>query len=283
MQSPRLQILTAICLAGLIVTPLVAADEGPDSWRLPDSLAQWYKPDNERQVWLHTMFALRREMQAVREYTAAGDTDLATKWASRLAGHYRELPRMVPEWRDELELEALDNLEQVTASGDSVGVKRALRQLRRSCNGCHRQWRALATARLRAPVFASIQVQGVSGVEPFADHMDSLSLDLNRVQIASEDGRWGAGKEALARLRGGLQDLETTCKACHREDPAPAERILGAESRASLDQVAEGLGNQDPRQVGRYLGQAAVQVCARCHGVHRALSDLVLHIYPDRP
>ena len=34
----------------------------------PASLEKWYKPANKRQVWLHTMFRLRREMQAIREY-----------------------------------------------------------------------------------------------------------------------------------------------------------------------------------------------------------------------
>ena len=38
----------------------------------PSTIAQWYKPANKRQVWLHTMFRLRREMQAMGEYAAFG-------------------------------------------------------------------------------------------------------------------------------------------------------------------------------------------------------------------
>jgi len=38
---------------------------------------------------------------------------------------------------------------------------------------------------------------------------------------------------------------------------------------------------KEPKQVGRYLGQAAVQVCARCHGVHRILSDLTERLSPS--
>ena len=39
----------------------------------PASLEQWYKPANKRQVWLHTMFRLRREMQAIAEYAKQDD------------------------------------------------------------------------------------------------------------------------------------------------------------------------------------------------------------------
>ena len=39
----------------------------------PASLEKWYKPANKRQVWLHTMFRLRREMQAISEYAEQND------------------------------------------------------------------------------------------------------------------------------------------------------------------------------------------------------------------
>ncbi len=39
----------------------------------PAELAQWYKPENKRQVWLHNMFKLRREMQAVQFYATEKD------------------------------------------------------------------------------------------------------------------------------------------------------------------------------------------------------------------
>ena len=40
----------------------------------PPILAQWYKPQNKRQVWLHNMFKLRREMQAIEFYAQRQDS-----------------------------------------------------------------------------------------------------------------------------------------------------------------------------------------------------------------
>ena len=49
----------------------------------PASLAQWYKPENKRQVWLHNMFKLRREMQAVRLYADNKEDNHLQKWTGQ--------------------------------------------------------------------------------------------------------------------------------------------------------------------------------------------------------
>ncbi len=63
----------------------------------PASIAQWYKPQNKRQVWLHTMFKLRREMQAVEIYAKIQDAEKLQKWAAKLNQDYHKIAKMVPE------------------------------------------------------------------------------------------------------------------------------------------------------------------------------------------
>ncbi len=63
----------------------------------PASLEQWYKPANKRQVWLHTMFRLRREMQAISEYAEQNDQAGMDKWIQRLEKDYIKIADMVPE------------------------------------------------------------------------------------------------------------------------------------------------------------------------------------------
>ncbi len=46
----------------------------------PESIGQWYKPQNKRQVWLHNMFKLRRELQAVTYYSSIDDIQHLEKW-----------------------------------------------------------------------------------------------------------------------------------------------------------------------------------------------------------
>ena len=263
--------ITAILLASLS-SHSVAEQERSFSL-LPDSLSQWYKPENKRQVWLHTMFALRRELQAVDEYAAEGDLELTRKWTDKFTAHYRKLPEMVPEWQDEVELKETDRLEQAAQSGDFKTVASAVSRLQRNCRNCHREYRALTALRFRTPDFSTIDISDEQGQpQKYGDHMEALSQTINRIKIATVDDRWSHAQKAVQQLRGQLHRLAESCESCHKDEP-PRQRILGDGSSRTLDELDEALAQQQPKMAGRKLGEAAVVICARCHGVHRTLSD----------
>lgn len=264
--------VAAACLGlalGFTALDIPAANDS-----LPASLGQWYKPANKRQVWLHTMFSLRRELQAVREYAALEDGERLRQWAGRLDGHYRSLSTMVPEWRDEVEPERVAELLALARRDDFAAIEHSANRLERSCRGCHRQYQALAALRYRWPGFDEIRVRDDQGRETdLVGHMESMSVAVNRVRIASEDGRWETARQAAETLGGQLEALAGTCHGCH-DDGAPRERILGADTSATLATLQQSLEAQDSRASARHLGSLAVQTCARCHSVHRIASQV---------
>ncbi len=265
----------------LLMAFWTAAGYGSDqasAGTLPDSLTSWYKPQSKRQVWLHSMFAMRRELQAVEEYAGTGDLPRLQKWAERLLTHYRKIQEMVPEWADELDPKAAADLEVSVRQGDSAGVLRATGRLQRTCRSCHREFKALAAARYRAPDFARETVATADGAIPYTDFMDRLSHNINRIKIASEDGRWEAASRAATTLHTRLNELAASCDGCHR-DQMPVVRILGTGSEALLERLSQDIARQNAKDVGHHLGEAAVAICARCHGVHRTLSDLRRHLF----
>ncbi|MCP3867626.1 MAG: cytochrome c [Gammaproteobacteria bacterium] len=221
------------------------------------------------------MFKLRRELQAVREYRVLEDQPRLEKWAKRLVEHYLKIGEMVPEWQDELEREVAESLKQAASKGDFQQVARSVRKLGLSCRSCHRDYRAVAAARYRSPDYSRITVENSETLEtePLKDAMKRLSQLVNRVKIAAEDDRMPVAEEALAGLRQHLEDLGGSCKQCH-SDPAPRLRILGDDTRASIDLIGQGIAREDKTLIGRNLGELAVGACARCHSVHRTLSDL---------
>ncbi len=267
--------IVVISVLMLLLSQYVQAENEKGLALPPGSLAQWYKPANKRQVWLHTMFRLRREMLAVSDYTALEDTQSLKKWSDRLAQDYRKIGEMVPEWQDELEFEQMARLQKAAGQGDLEQVAKAYRKLSLSCRSCHREYRAVAAAIYRAPDFSDIQVEDSVSLEelPYKKVMERLSLQVNRIKIASEDGRKHSAINALQNLRHSLGDLGRSCEQCHK-DQAPIERILGAEMGKSLAAIEQGIESADMKETGHTLGTLAVQVCARCHGVHRTLYDL---------
>ncbi len=254
----------------------VFPDEGSTIAAIPDSLGQWYKPINKRQVWLHTMFSLRRELQAIEEYATAKDLPHVRRWGEKFLTHYKRLPEMVPEWRDEVEPGDAQRLQDALEAGDFGRVDGAVDRLQRNCRNCHREYRALAALRFRSPDFSKLRIDGeqASG----KDYGTAMN-DLSRIKIASEDQRWPAALDASRSLRAQLAGLQTSCESCH-DDRSASEGILGQHAQGILDRLDTALQQQQEKETGATLGEAAVAICARCHGIHRSLSDLRQQLFP---
>lgn len=241
----------------------------------PTSIAQWYKPANKRQVWLHTMFSLRRAMQAIKTYAVLEDGERLDKWSAKFLKKYRSIPEMVPEWSDEVELQWADKLEQAVSERKWSTVEDAMGKLGMTCRSCHQDYRAVTAALYRTPDFSAITVEDSETLEEisFKKAMAGVTRVMNGFKIAVDDQRKAAAQDYLQKFRQRVSDLGSSCSHCHKEDEAPVERILGEKTQALLAELEEKLVGEQ-QGIGRKLGEVGVVVCARCHGVHRTLSDL---------
>ncbi|MCU7932322.1 MAG: cytochrome c [Candidatus Thiodiazotropha sp. (ex Codakia rugifera)] len=279
-QSVPVQLTVALLVSFLALSQPAVANDETTIEQLPDSLGQWYKPVNKRQVWLHTMFALRREMQAVDEYAALRDLPRLKKWSDKFIQHFKQLPEMVPEWDDELELDEIARLDTEVNQGDFKAVSQTLARISRNCRACHRDYRALAAVRYRTADFSQVSISdNEQGEISYTDHMKALSRNINRIKIASEDSRWKSAQQAAEALEVQLELLGKSCDNCHKDQP-PYERILGRTSQQMLDELAQAIHQHQPKLTARRLGETAVSICARCHSVHRSLSDIRHQLFP---
>ena len=194
----------------------------------PASLEKWYKPVNKRHVWLHTMFRLRREMQAINEYAKQKDPLGMEKWINRLEEDYNKIAEMVPEWEEEIKPRLLPELEMFAEKGDTLRVAKTRKMIQRTCDDCHSIYQPLVTAMYRSPHYDDIQVKDINGIpQSFEDNMEDLSESVNRILIALDDGHKPIALQASQNLAGQLQNLADSCNSCHKKDEYPRERILG--------------------------------------------------------
>ena len=233
----------------------------------PASLAQWYKPENKRQVWLHNMFKLRREMQAVRFYSDNNDAKHLEKWVTLLSEHYLQIGEMVPEWKKKLDLEAITDLQESAGSHRYQDVSSALDDLGEGCESCHKDYRVVTTAMYRAPDFSLMEASPSTSLEA---HMEELTRQVNQIKIASEDGMKDIALSSLSDLKNGINVLGETCSNCHKKDTRvyPDETISN-----TITSLEESLRTGTLKDQGRELGTLAVLACARCHGTHRLAYD----------
>jgi cytochrome c556 len=234
----------------------------------PASLAQWYKPENKRQLWLHNMFKLRREMQAVRLYADNKEDGHLQKWAGQLSEHYLEIGEMVPEWKKKLDTNLIAELQQQVKSSNYQDITQTLDNLGKSCDSCHVDFRAITATIYRAANFSSIDTPGRS--TSLKEHMKELTQQVNQIKIASEDGMPEVALASLSDLKKGMNTLGETCSICHTKDEKdyPGDAINNTIARLEESLVSGTLKDQ-----GRELGTLAVTACARCHGTHRLAYD----------
>jgi len=243
----------------------------------PAELAQWYKPANKRQVWLHTMFRLRREMLAMNDYAAKGQQADLEKWTEKFVKDYQSIAEMVPQWDEYLYLDKLEVLKKSVKTQDYSSISSNLKKIGKSCMHCHDDYQTVATLMFRSPDFNDrIISEGFSGEKIAYDElMIQLSDSVNRINIAIKDGYFSDAEKVIAPLEQQLKHLSTSCVDCHKNDEVPVQRIMNA-SNSLIPELAEQLELKEQKNSGRKLGEFAVKVCARCHSIHRLSSDLQL-------
>lgn len=241
----------------------------------PVSIGKWYKPENKRQVWLHTMFRLRREMQAISEYSAYEDQKHLVQWIRKFTDDYQSIGKMVPEWNDELEFELVDRMERAAKNGDYQSVGSIQQKIGKSCMGCHNEFRAVTAALYRGSNFSNAVVEDSETMEElnYKDAMAGLNTAMNRIVIAIIDDRFEVAGQAYELMAHRMEDLGNSCSACHPSD-RQRDYLMGEESQNKIHLLGELIKKKDAKQSQRTLGELAVEVCATCHSIHRNLSDL---------
>jgi cytochrome c556 len=271
-----LQLILAAC-----ITP-ASADTKVSLNSPPASLEQWYKPANKRQVWLHTMFRLRREMQAISEYAKQDDRPGMEKWIKRLEKDYNNIADMVPEWEDEIKPRLLPDLKMFAEKGDTYRVGKTLKMIKRTCDDCHNDYQALTTAIYRSPHYDDIEIKDLSGKpQNFEENMEELSNSVNRILIALDDGHKTVALQSSQNLAAQLQNLGDSCNSCHKEDTYPRERILGKATQQHFKTLQTNISEWRVKDSQKLMGEIAVTVCARCHNTHRIVYDLRNALLPE--
>ena len=233
----------------------------------PTSLAQWYKPENKRQVWLHNMFKLRREMQAVKLYSDNNDAKNMEKWATQLSEHYLKIGEMVPEWKNKLDTEAITYLQNGVSNNRNEDVTQALDNLNKSCESCHTDYRIVTATMYRAPDFTSMKINSSTS---YKKHMKQLIKQVNTIKIASKDGMKDVALSSLSGLKKGINELGKSCSTCHEKDTQvyPDDSI-----DKTISSLEKSLTTGTLKEQGKNLGTLAVLACATCHGTHRLAYD----------
>lgn len=267
-----LQVIILLVVAGLVYKH---QDKAKLIKTPPIELAKWYKPENKRQVWLHNMFKLRREMQAVEFYAQQQDAEHLQIWAEKLNKHYFKIADMVPAWQKKLAINTMAELKLASEQKDFTSVLVKHETLQKNCDSCHDDYQAITALTYRTPDFSNIQITPELS---FVEHMDILTRQVNQIKISAQDGNKSLALSSLAGLNDEMATLGETCVGCHKKDrkPYPSEVM-----KKTLSSLKTSIESGTAKQQGRDLGTLAVLACARCHGTHRIAYGAKKHLVKD--
>lgn len=243
----------------------------------PSEIAKWYKPESKRHVFLHTMFSLRREMQAIEQYASEENKERLDSWMLRFEKHYKKIGLMVPSWSSKLDLPLLSQLKESVDRSEFSEVLTLSKKLKASCDSCHDKYQGITALIYRSPNFSGLTL---STGESFLSHMNKLTYLVNDIKISMEDRNVTNASSSLERLVGEMKLVGETCVNCHNNDAMeyPNDAIL--ETTLHLE---EQLKNGTLREQGRTLGTLAVQACATCHGTHKLSYGIKKDILRAKP
>jgi len=239
----------------------------------PSSIAKWYKPQNKRQVWLHNMFQLRRARHAVGDYAMANNNKLLNKWLEKYQKSYLKISQMVPEFKDEVDLKLLQKLKQAAADKDYNAVSSTLRQLDKTCNSCHNDYRATTVLLYRSADFKSHKIKTKNGDIGYKKYMLELTHTINRIKIAVADDLPQNAKAQIKELNQGIANLSKDCDTCHKQKPQ-ADDYFNQTIKNKIAKLQIHLKENNKKDLNKTLGYIAVNACAICHGTHRISYDI---------
>ncbi|MBE9525782.1 MAG: cytochrome c [Proteobacteria bacterium] len=243
--------------------------------KAPASLKQWYQPTNKEQVWLNTMYNLRRQMQAIGEYAAYEDKQHLVAWSKRFSKDYNSIGKMVPEWADELESEWVSKLVTAAQKGDFKGVTDNQRKIAKTCGGCHKEYRATTAAQYRAPDFDKLMIEDGETMEELSikQSMTGLGLTLERMKIAFEDERPDVAGDSFELFNLRLEDLTTSCSSCHKTDKQ-RDYLFSTDTTSQVEKLSTLIEAKKLKEGHKLLSKIEQDVCTTCHSIHRTLADV---------
>jgi len=243
----------------------------------PETIKNWYKPTNKRQVWLHTMFRLRRELLAINDYSQIQQDKLLNKWFDSFKKDYLKIGEMVPEWQQFLDIEKLDKLQQVVEQKEYTKVPQILNTLKNSCENCHSDYQAVTRLLYRGTDFAKIKVPDINSGKKmnYSEAMEQLSNTVNRIKIAMHDNLYSQSMDYIKPLNLQLKALANGCSDCHKQEGGKEQiDYVFTSSLPIISELKDALLKKDNKSARIKLGTFAVKVCARCHSVHRTTAEI---------
>jgi len=266
-----------IAALGLLVLALsvFAGNDGTNkstdgqTGRLPNSLGNFYPPNSNGPVYLFAMLDLAPNFSGIRSDLMEGEPENVKMNYDIFRNKYLASAEMIPEWKADFNLAAVENLGSAIESGKQEKIIEAFEEVGKACVDCHVMNATAVRDKYYWGDFASVTATDpVSGQDvSFMQYMFMIESDFSGIGVDLAEGQTDKAIQHLDNFERRYGSLKSTCDGCHDSERHyyVDSNITGMVSGLKTALRAETV---DGKVVGSLLQGIGVESCYKCHVVH---------------
>ncbi len=239
----------------------------------PKSLDKLYPPISKEPKWVNQMHKVSGTLNGVLVNVKENDWENAEKSAGRFVEAYEETSKLVPEWKDYFDNEAVKKFAETVKTRNPGKIWKAMGGVGKTCGKCHEENYVAVWTKYSWPSAEKIKVSDpVSEKElGYGKYMWKLSGSFNQAMVNFKDGQYDRALTGAKDLKNRIQGFKSACSKCHIDD-AVKTFFVGPNVMNALDSLQAELikDKPNPGVFWKNVGIIGKQACKRCHLTHRS-------------
>jgi cytochrome c556 len=271
--SRRIVHLFSLLAALILCLPTVSVARDLVVKPPPASLSKHYPPQSKQPRWIQQMHKMSTNFGGVFVNMSDSDWTNAEMRAEKFLEAYEETSKMVPEWKDYFDLDAVRKFAASVKTHDPKAIGAASKGVGKTCGKCHKeQYVSVWTKFHWPPVHDMTIVDPLTEKEfKYGKFMHKISGSFKGVTVNFGEGQYKRSAKALRAFQKRYMELKSTCSKCHTTDNVKLF-FVGEEVEQAFSGLKKELAQAKPNpgNFWKNVGTIGKLGCKKCHLTHRA-------------
>ena len=249
----------------------------------PKSMDKYYADSGKTSEWIVQMRILSNAFSAIFVNMEKKNWNLAEKKTAVFTDSYKKTSKMIPEWEEEFDLKAANELKESILAKDLEKLKIASEALQKTCSHCHSKNNTSVWARYHWPSTNTIKVLDPLDEKelPYDTFMENLSYSLKRISVNFEQEDFQQAWRSLNIFKKRLTSLRSVCSKCHVDEwikgsTSVKKFFVGDDMLAVLQEIKKDFATGEPSEKNfkKNINYINKRSCKACHLVHQPVAAI---------
>ncbi len=249
----------------------------------PQSMDKYYSDSGKVSEWVAQMRQMSTAFSAIYVNLDKKNWDLAENKSVVFAESYKKASEMIPEWEEEFDLKAANELKKSILAKDMKKLGTASEALGKTCSHCHSKHNTSVWARYHWPSTKTIKVLDPLDEKelPYGVFMGKLSDSLKRISVNFEQEDFQQAWRSLDNFKKRLISLRSVCSRCHVDEwtkgsTSVKDFFVGDDILAVLQEIKKDFATGEPSEevFKKNIDYINKRSCKTCHLVHQPVAAI---------